>query len=186
MIQLYTGNGKGKTTAAVGAAMRAVGSGRTVVFAQFMKGNDSGELHSLEKIPGIEICRSRKEFGFYRTLSEAEKEQLRAEHNRILDILWEAAAKPQAADIFAPGAPDRGRVGMVILDEITYPVNWGLVDCDKLKKLLEFGKTEELEIILTGRNAASFLQDAADYITEMTAVRHPYEKGIAARKGIEY
>ena len=70
MIQLYTGNGKGKTTAAVGAAMRAAGSGRKVIFAQFMKGNDTGELHSLARIPEIEICRSAKEFGLYSTLSE--------------------------------------------------------------------------------------------------------------------
>ena len=175
MIQLYTGNGKGKTTAAVGAAMRAAGSGRKVIFAQFMKGNDTGELHSLARIPEIEICRSAKEFGFYSTLSEEQKEELRAEHNRILDGLLEAF-----------GISGRRKVSMVILDEITYPVNWGLVDCAKLKKLLELGKAKELEMILTGRDAAPFLQDAADYLTEMTSVRHPYEKGIAARKGIEY
>lgn len=78
---------------------------------------------------------------------------------------------------------------MIILDEVTYPVKWGLLDLEKLRRLLEFGKAgeeQEAEIVLTGRDAGDFLVSAADYITEMKCVRHPYEKGITARRGIEY
>lgn len=171
MIHLYTGEGKGKTTAATGLSVRAAGSGMNVLFTQFMKGNDSGELHSLSAIPKIRICRSRKQFGFYRTLTEEQKEQLKAEHNWILDEILKAM--------------ENGECDLVVLDEITYAVNWGLLDVDKLQKILSVGG-REIEIVLTGRRAQPFLVDAADYITEMRAVRHPFEKGIAARKGIEF
>lgn len=174
MIHLYTGDGKGKTTASVGLAVRAAGSGMGVLFTQFMKGNDSGELPVLEKIPQVRICRSRKNFGFYRTLTEESKKELAAEHDYILDEILKAV--------------EEERCGLVILDEVTYPVNWKLLSEDKLHRILEAGKGEAgtVEIVLTGRNPASFLVDAADYVTEMRAVRHPYEKGVMARKGIEY
>lgn len=195
MIQLYTGDGKGKTTAAVGLAVRAAGCGLRVIFSQFMKGNDTGELHVLERLSQVTILRSPKEFGFYRTLGDEEKAELARIHDDILDRILETIQR-QDCDV-------------VILDEITYPVNWGLVSAEKLKKLLLLtGKPEEesgasagvsdgsfavrkaddglSELILTGRGAADFIIERADYITEMKAVRHPFEKGIGARKGIEY
>lgn len=188
MIHLYTGDGKGKTTAAVGLAVRAAGSGMRVIFSQFMKGNDTGELHALRQIPNVQIIRSPKQFGFYKTLTEEEKAELAGIHDEILDRLIDAVQKQEC--------------DMVILDEITYPVNWGLLSVQKLKQLLFLagaeapedpsGKARLLgadqmpELVLTGRNPAALLSDSADYVTEMRAVRHPYEKGIAARKGIEY
>ncbi len=182
MIHLYTGNGKGKTTAAIGQAIRAAGSGMRIVFAQFMKGNDTGELHILEKIPQIRILRGRQDFGFYRQMTAAERQALTEEHNRVLeeirDLIW------------------RKQCDMVILDEITYPVNWSLLDEKLLRDILGKGKDQAetagiigrtfLEVILTGRNPAGFLSDAADYVTEMKEIRHPYQKGVTARKGIEY
>lgn len=168
MIHLYCGEGKGKTTAAVGLAVRAAGSGMRVLFTQFMKGNDSGELHSLSRLPGIQICRSRRAFGFYRTLDETQKAALREEHNWILDQILAAL--------------EAGDCDLAVLDEITYPLNWELLDQEKLERVLK-GRAE---IVLTGRKPAQLLLDAADYVTEMRAVRHPYEKGILARKGIEY
>ncbi len=181
MIQLYCGDGKGKTTAAAGLALRAAGNGMRVIFSQFMKGNDTGELHALCQIKNIEIVRSPKGFGFYSTLNEQEKQELTKIHNEILDRLL-LAAKAGDSD-------------MIILDEITYPVSFHLIDENKLWELLSFGHGrentgenagKETEIILTGRGPADFMTDSADYITEMRAVRHPFEKGIAARKGIEY
>ncbi len=175
MIHLYTGDGKGKTTAAVGLCIRAAGWDRQVCFAQFMKGNDTGELHVLGKLPGITILRSDKNFGFYHAMSESDKEALTAVHNRILEKILELL--------------EGGSCHMAILDEITYPVKWGLLDRDKLNRILAFGRPgamKEAELVLTGRDAEGFLIDAADYITEMKCVRHPYEKGIGARKGIEF
>lgn len=170
MIHLYTGDGKGKTTAAVGLCVRAAGSGMRVIFSQFMKGNDTGELHVLERIPNVRILRSARQFGFYKTLSDLEKAELTRIHNALLDQIWEAVQKREC--------------DMVILDEITYPVNWGLLDVSKVERLLK--APVSLELALTGRNPAKFLMDCADYVTEMRAVRHPFERGIAARKGIEY
>ncbi len=175
MIHLYTGNGKGKTTAAIGLGIRAAGWSLQVCFAQFMKGNDTGELHVLNNLPGITILRSEKNFGFYSSMSESDKEELTEIHNRILDRILESV--------------ESGSCHMVILDEITYPVHWGLLDMEKLKRLLAFGKQgadQEIELVLTGRNAEDFLSNTADYLTEMKCVRHPYEGGIGARKGIEF
>lgn len=175
MIHLYTGEGKGKTTAAVGLAIRAAGQGLKVCFAQFMKGNDSGELYVLKGLPGVTVIRSDKNFGFYHSMSGTDKEELTQIHNHILDELLSAAGS--------------GDCHMIVMDEVTYPVKWGLLDPGKLKALLAFGKEgaePEVELVLTGRGAGSLLEDAADYLTEMRGVRHPYEKGVLARKGIEY
>lgn len=169
MIHLYTGNGKGKTTAAIGLAVRAAGSGMSVIFAQFMKGGDTGELHSLKQLEQVQICRSPRDFGFYGTMSGQDKRELTQIHNGLLDVLLEEA--------------ESGTCKMLVLDEVTYPVKWGLLDQDKLRRLLG---CRNVELVLTGRDAADFLMDAADYVTEMRCVRHPYEKGIAARRGIEF
>ena len=122
MIQIYCGDGKGKTTAAAGLALRAAGSGMKVIFSQFMKGNDTGELHSLRQIKNIEIVRSNKQFGFYNTLTEQEKQDLTQIHNEILDRLLKAAGD--------------GYCDVIILDEITYPVSFHLIDEEKLRQLL--------------------------------------------------
>ncbi|MCM1046045.1 MAG: cob(I)yrinic acid a,c-diamide adenosyltransferase [Candidatus Gastranaerophilales bacterium] len=174
MIHLYTGEGKGKTTAAIGLCIRAAGRGQSVCFSQFMKGNDTGELYVLEGLPNVEILRSRKNYGFYASMSEADKRELAKVHNDILDSLLEKAGS--------------GACRMVILDELTYPVKWGLLDLEKLERLLKLGKEDvgKVEIVMTGRDAGDLLIDAADYITRMECVRHPYEKGIAAREGIEF
>lgn len=175
MIHLYTGEGKGKTTAAIGLCVRASGWEYPVCFAQFMKGNDTGELHILRELRNVKILRSEKNFGFYHSMSEADKAELTRIHNRILDSLLTIA--------------ESGACRMMILDEVTYPVKWGLIDMVKLKQLMDYGKEnsgEELELVLTGRDAGEGLRSMADYVTEMGCVRHPYEKGIMARKGIEF
>lgn len=175
MIHLYTGDGKGKTTAAIGLCIRALGRGMSVCFCQFMKGNDTGELYVLEELPGITVLRSEKNFGFYRDMPEADKEELAENHNRILDRLLEMA--------------ESGACQLVVLDEVTYPIRWELINKEKLKRLLAFGRKgadSEIELVATGRNADEFLTNAADYLTEMKCVRHPYEEGTRARVGIEF
>lgn len=175
MIHLYTGEGKGKTTAAIGLAVRAAGHGLPVVFSQFMKGNASGELAVLEQIPGISICRIPIHYGFYRNLNETQKKELTDMHNQILDVLLHAVSQHTAK--------------VLVLDEITYPLHYRLLEEEKLNDLLK--QVEALgeagpEVILTGRNAPLCLSEKADYITEMRLVRHPYQKGITARLGIEF
>jgi ATP:corrinoid adenosyltransferase len=175
MIHLYTGQGKGKTTAAIGLCIRAAGRDFRVCFAQFMKGSDTGELHVLENLEGVTVLRSSTNFGFYSTMPDTDKAELTVIHNRILDRLLETA--------------ESGNCRMIVLDELTYPVKWGLLDTEKLRRLLKSGKegvSGEIEIVVTGRDAAEFLKESADYITEMECVRHPYEKGVAAREGIEF
>jgi cob(I)alamin adenosyltransferase len=173
MIHLYTGDGKGKTTAAVGGAVRACGNGYKVLFAQFMKGNETGEINALSDMPGIEILRSSENYGFFSSMSDEDKRKLSAVHNEILDRIIEAVKNEE--------------VFMIILDELTYPVKWGLVDVEKVKRLIEAAVVKDApELIITGRDAADFLYEAADYITEMSAVRHPFNSGTAARKGIEF
>lgn len=175
MIHLYTGEGKGKTSAAIGLCIRAAGWNRKVCFAQFMKGNDTGEIHVLEKLPAVTVLRSGKNFGFYHSMTESDKAALTAIHNDILDRLLEMTRS--------------GNCDMIILDEVTYPVKWQLLDMDRLRRLLAMGKGETpgtVELVLTGRDAASVLWNGADYITEMECVRHPFEEGVTARKGIEF
>lgn len=173
MIHLYTGSGKGKTTAAVGLAVRAAGRDFRIIFAQFMKGNDTGELHVLKNIPLVTILRSEKNFGFYSQMSETDKGELTEIHNEILDRILNTV--------------EEGGCDLVVLDEITYPVKWGLLDKEKLERLFALaGAGRFVEIVMTGRDAAEFLRERADYVTEMQALRHPYEKGVTARRGIEY
>ena len=154
MIQLYTGDGKGKTTAAVGACVRAAGCGWRVLFTQFMKGNDTGELEGLNKMNGVRICRSPENFGFYSRMTEEQKMRLR----RIQDGILEEALEMAGGE---------GPV-MIVLDEITHALKWNLVDPGKVKKLLEEAvkRPTEVELVLTGRDPSPLLLEAADYITK--------------------
>lgn len=175
MIHLYTGEGKGKTSAAIGLCIRAAGWNRQICFAQFMKGNDTGELHVLENLSAVTVLRSKKNFGFYQSMSGKDKEELTDIHNKILDRLLEIA--------------ENRKCDMVVLDEVTYPVRWKMLNMAKLQRLMDMGKTGvpgEIELVLTGRDAEKKLWDAADYITDMTCVRHPFDRGVKARKGIEF
>lgn len=171
LIHLYYGDGKGKTTAAAGLALRAAGRGKKVIFAQFMKGNESGEVTAMQTIPEIEVRRNAKNYGFFNKMSLNDKEEITIEHNEMLRQIIKTIDKEQC--------------DMLILDEFTYPYNFGLIDKALAEQIVK-EKPEWLEIVMTGRNPADFFMEAADYITEMKCIRHPYEKGIPAREGIEY
>lgn len=199
MIQLYTGDGKGKTTAAVGQAVRAVGSGYRVMFCQFMKGGESGELEVLKGLPQVEIYRCEREFPFFNAMTDWDKGEITEIHNEIIrNIIRRFDGLNNTGNISVNGS---GAVGlMVVLDEITYPLNWGLIDVSLFKDLV--GKMKALyngrsgdsgeeslsriELVLTGREPDRFILENADYITEMKKLRHPFDCGIQARKGIEY
>ena len=199
MIQLYTGDGKGKTTAAVGQAVRAVGSGYRVMFCQFMKGGETGELEVLKELSQVEIYRCEREFPFFNAMTDRDKEEITEIHNAIIrNIIRRFDGLNNTGNLSVNGS---GAVGlMVVLDEITYPLNWGLIDVSLFKDLV--GKMKALyngrsgdsgeeslsriELVLTGREPDRFILENADYITEMKKLRHPFDCGIQARKGIEY
>lgn len=171
MIHLYTGEGKGKTTAAVGLAVRAAGNGKRVCFGQFMKGNVTGEVTLLSVMEGIQICRLPKNFGFANQMSREEKAEITAIHTQMLKKM--------------AGLAKDGLIDVLVMDELTYVYTYELIDTSMLTDFLR-NKPDKLEIVITGRNPIPLLYEVADYITDMQCVRHPYEKGIAAREGIEF
>ena len=169
LIHIYCGDGKGKTTAAVGLSIRAAGCGRRVVFAQFFKDGNSGECCVLEKLPNIIFLRPEKSFGFFWTLSEAEKAAARAFYTAHL----------QKALNLARGAHQ------LVLYEAMSACAHGMLDEEALLAFLRT-KPEGLEVVLTGRDPSPAMQDAADYVTEMKKIKHPFDRGIPARKGVEF
>ena len=169
MIQLYCGDGKGKTTAAAGLSVRAAGAGLRVFFLQFLKDGTSSEISMLEKL-GIRIaCADCSTFTF--RMNEKERAQTAGRHNALLREAL-AAMRDGTADV-------------IVLDEIAGAVGTGMADPALLQMLLD-GCPPQTELVLTGRDPTREMLDAADYISQIHAVRHPYENGIPARKGIEY
>jgi len=168
-IQVYTGNGKGKTTAALGLALRAVGHGFKVLIIQFTKGHTHhGELRSAEKLaPHLTILQMGRD-------SFVSKD-----HPASQDI--ELAQKGFAV---AREAVESKSYDIVILDEINVAVDYGLVALSDLLYLLDH-KPDEVEIILTGRNAKPEVLERAHLVTEMVEIKHYYTQGVPARKGIE-
>lgn len=174
LIHLYFGDGKGKTTAALGLALRAAGRGRSVWLARFMKHDDSGELEALRTVRGIRVLPCKRSFGFSWTLTQEEREEAAACYEALLEQAWEEAER---------GMTSSG--GLLILDEAVGTCALGFLREERLLTLLA-ERPDGLEVVLTGRNPSEALLAAADYATEMVMRRHPYERGIRARKGIEY
>jgi cob(I)alamin adenosyltransferase len=170
LIQVYTGNGKGKTTAALGLALRAVGQGLRVLVIQFMKGNISyGELEAARKLsPLLTILPMGRETFVSR------------EHPDPEDITLAEKAFALAKEAIGNPAYE-----LVILDEINVAVDYKLIALLDLLSLLD-QKPDRVELVLTGRHAAPEVMEKADLVTEMREIKHYYRKGIPARKGIEH
>lgn len=166
LVHLYCGDGKGKTTAAMGLALRALGQGMRVVVVQFLKNGTSGELEPLKKL-GAAVYSGQPGAKFTFQMNAEEKAQATNENNARL-----AEALQQPCDL-------------LILDEICAARNSGMVD-EALAKQAVLERPQHREVVLTGRNPEAWMVEAADYITEMQPRRHPYEQGIPARKGIEF
>ncbi|MBE7024835.1 MAG: cob(I)yrinic acid a,c-diamide adenosyltransferase [Ruminococcaceae bacterium] len=163
-LHIYTGDGKGKTTACMGLALRFLSGGGRVLILQFMKGSPSGEIPLLEKL-GASVKRLSKNYGFY---PFKQTSAVIEEHNRLMSEALSFAQKGE---------------GLLILDEIISAYSLSLLCRSQLLELL---RHKNCEIVCTGRNAPPELIKLADYITEMKNVRHPYASGLGARKGIEY
>jgi cob(I)alamin adenosyltransferase len=169
LIQVFTGNGKGKTSAALGSILRAAGHGFKVFIVFFMKGKyPYGEFSSLPRLPNVEVA----SFGL----------RCLVDRNNINP---EEIEQAQLALKTAREAMLSGKYDMVVLDEVNVAVYFNLIPLDDVVKLVE-AKPPELELILTGRYAEAAVIERADLVTEMVKVKHPYDKGVKARKGIEY
>lgn len=170
LIHIYCGDGKGKTTAAVGLAVRCAGRGNKILLVQFLKSRDSGELYSLAKLPDIEVMRGKESKKFTFQMNEEEKHALLIEHNKMFE---QVLAKIK-----------NGGYSLLILDEVIGALNAKVFEMPKIIEFLRH-KPENLEVVLTGRNPAPELVEIADYVSEMRKVKHPMDKGIMAREGIE-
>ena len=166
MVHLYWGEGKGKTTAAMGLALRALGNGCRVVVVQFLKGADTGEIPLLRQL-GAEIYRGKAGQKFVFQMNDAEKAATRALQNENL-----RAALARPADL-------------LVLDEACAAWELNMVDRQLLEQAVRERPTGQ-EIVLTGRKPAPWMEELADYSTEMHCWHHPYEKGVKARKGVEF
>lgn len=172
LIHIYTGEGKGKTTAAVGLGVRACGQGMRVLMVQFLKGMPTGEMYSLKKLePGFVLHRGTETKKFTWQMTDEEKAQAAAEQREIFD--------------YAVSAAQNGECDLLIMDEVMGTLSTGMIEKERLLRFISH-KPEKLELVLTGRDAPLELSSVADYVSEISAVKHPDRKGISARKGIEF
>lgn len=173
LLIVHTGDGKGKTTAAMGLAVRAWGDGLRVLILQFIKGGwQTGERHAIEVLARAEGRINLRPLGLGFT---RKGEKPKEEHRQAA----EAALKMAADEL------QSGRWDMVILDEVNYAVKFGLITEEELGALLE-RRPPEVHLVCTGRAACPLLMERADLITEMRGLRHPFAAGIKAQKGIEF
>lgn len=170
-IHIYCGDGKGKTSAAVGLAVRAAGRGKKVLVVRFLKTEDSGEVPVLRHIPGITVVPCDKTFGFVFRMTPEEKTEA-AEYFR--KRFWHACKTAV-----------EGGYDVLILDEILASCNYGMVNEADVAEFLE-NRPKKLEVILSGRDPSERLLGLADYVSEIQMVKHPFTEGIPAREGIEY
>ena len=169
LVHIYTGKGKGKTTSSLGLAMRAWGHGANVTVIQFMKGwKEYGELITASKLEGLKMVQTGRADYVYRGKEQPEDYD-EAERG------METALRVMSS----------GKCDMLILDEINVAIDYGLVALESIIELVK-NKPSGMELILTGRDAHKDLIELADLVTEMHEVKHPYNDGITARKGVEF
>ena len=149
MIHIYCGDGKGKTTAATGLAVRAAGCGMKVLFARFLKNENSGELSILDSVPEIEVLHLERSYGFFNTLTDEEKEEVRQMYGQLWDLIKEKISG--------------GQFQMLVIDEFMAAYNYGLIPHEEALRFLR-EKPEGLEIALTGRDPGPELVELADYV----------------------
>jgi cob(I)alamin adenosyltransferase len=173
LVQIYTGEGKGKTSAAIGQAIRARGRGLRILFVQFLKGKKgSGEIPLLEKLGVRVVCKGEKDrWLFPDRLKEEEKKKVRLEWTRFLDEISHQVREE--------------KYDLVVLDEINVALYYKLIDKNKLIDFIR-KKPTSLEVILTGRHASPELIELAHLVSEIKSVKHPFDAGVKGRRGIEY
>lgn len=170
LIHIYYGLGKGKTTAALGLIMRCAGYGGQILLAQFLKGQPTGELTTLKKLPNVTVLRAKTLGKFTFQMTPAEKEETRQNQRS----LWQSVCR----------FSKEKKPALIVCDELLDVCRLGFLT---EKEVLSFfaEKPEKSELVLTGHQPLSALLDRADYVTEMKKIKHPYDRGLMARQGIE-
>ncbi len=171
MIHIYYGDGKGKTTAAIGLACRAAGSRMKVLFVQFLKTEFSGERHTLSHTENISLTFCPVELKFTYQMDETEKAKATSLFRKIFD---ESVTKALTE-----------KYDMIVLDEIFSAVEAEMISEHDVYEFVS-NAPKSLEVVMTGHNPPERILELADYITEMKKIRHPYDKGVQARFGIEF
>lgn len=169
LVHIYYGDGKGKTTAAMGQAIRAAGSGLKVLVFQFMKDNSSSERIALEEISNITLLPGKRHTKFYNQMNAEEKAEYRHYNTKALDEIAKFCIN----------------FDVLVLDEAVCAVDLGLLSEEKLVHFIQH-KPRGLEVVMTGHHVSDRLFEVADYVTEMTKVKHPFDTGRTARAGIEF
>lgn len=175
LLHIYTGEGKGKTSAATGLAVRFAGSGGRVLYTQFLKRNDSCELGSLQQMNGIDLLLAEKCFGFTFRMSETVKKEAAQYYTHYLRSVTERIGETKGTE---------DAYGMLVLDELATAYAAQVISQTAVLEFLK-NRPKELEIVITGRGAAPELLEFADYVSEIKKIKHPYDRGVAARRGIE-
>ena len=168
-IHVYYGDGKGKTTAAVGLAVRAVGAGLKVLVFQFLKDNSSSERKVLEELPNVTCLPGRKQVKFVSNMNRDERAELRHYNNKALDEIIKFC----------------GPFDMLLLDEVLCALQLDVISEEKLISFIQH-KPRGLEIVMTGHEVPDSLLEMADYATEIRKVKHQFDLGRSARQGIEF
>lgn len=172
LFHIYTGEGKGKSTAALGLALRAYGRGLTVLYCQFLKSGNSGEHEGLSLLKDhVTVIKSQPLKGFIFNMKPEERDKVYQEQRQLFT---EVIAETQKAEY-----------DLVILDEAVIAYNMGILPAEEVKTFIT-GRPEKMELVFTGRGATEDLIDLADYVSEVVKIKHPYDQGIGMRKGIEY
>ncbi len=172
LIHIYCGDGKGKTTAAIGLSIRALGRDYQVIFLQFLKWQETGEISAFKAFNNLTVIRGENlVHKFTWNMTEEQKKEVTAYQTQQLKQAILHAQNSQC--------------DLLILDEIMASYNLDLIDKDMLKEFI-LNKPEALELVLTGRDPADYMIEAADYVTEMKKIKHPFDAGIPARLGVEW
>ena len=169
LVHIYCGDGKGKTTASVGLAVRAAGCGKKVMFTQFFKDGSSSEISVLKGLSNVELNLCTKKHHLFFRMTEEEKKEAKEDYR----LLFERAAEAV-----------KNGVDLLVMDEAVSACNHGMLDESAVIALLQ--NRGETEIVLTGREPSEILVNEADYVSEIKKIKHPFDKGIHARKGIEF
>lgn len=171
LVHVYCGDGKGKTTCSIGLCIRYIGSGGNVLFYQFMKNQNSSELEVLNNIDGVTVIEGYKMDKFSFQMTDLEKKEV----CKIYAVEFEKIKNMAIS----------GQYGLLVMDEIMSCISCGFLSESDVISFIK-SRPKDLEIVMTGRNPSNNIIECADYVSEISKVKHPYDGGINARKGIEF